>query len=73
MRYTGRTAPATLHARLTAAPRGATGAEGAAHVRITRALVATLGTLVEQIKILDKQIGEQTGHPCRCAHFHQPA
>jgi transposase len=59
VRYTGRTAPAALHARLTAAPRGATGAEGAAHVHITRALVATLGTLVEQIKILDKQIGEQ--------------
>jgi transposase len=56
VRYTGRTAPATLHARLTAAPRGATGAESAAHVHITRALVATLG---EQIKILDKQIGEQ--------------
>ena len=28
VRYTGRTDPATLHARLTAAPRGATGARG---------------------------------------------
>ena len=59
VRYTGRTDPAILHARLTAAPRGATGAEGAAHAHITRALVATLTTLVEQITILSKQIGEQ--------------
>ena len=57
--YTGRTDPAILHARLSAAPRGATGREGAAHLPITRALVATLSTLVEQIKILDKQVGEQ--------------
>jgi transposase len=59
VRYTGRTDPGILHARLTAAPRGATGAEGAAHAHITGALVATLSTLVEQIKILEKQIGEQ--------------
>jgi transposase len=59
VRYTGRTDPAILHARLSAAPRGATGAEGAAHLPITHALVATLNTLVKQIKILDKQIGEQ--------------
>ena len=57
VRYTGRTDPVTLHARLTAAPRGATGRRGAAHTHITRALVATLATLVEQIKMLDKQIG----------------
>jgi transposase len=57
--YTGRTDPATLHARLTAAPRGVTGAEGAPHAHITGALVATLATLVEQVKILDKQIGQQ--------------
>jgi transposase len=55
----GRTDPATLHARLTAAPRGATGQEGAAHVHITRALVVTLTALVEQIAILSNQIGEQ--------------
>jgi transposase len=61
VRYTGRTDPATLHGRLTAAPRGATGQHGAAHTHITHALVATLATLVEQIKILDKQIGEQLG------------
>jgi transposase len=59
VRYTGRTDPATLHTRLTAAPRGATDQDGTAHAHITGALVATLCTLVEQIKILDKQIGEQ--------------
>ncbi len=55
----GRVAPATLHARLTAAPRGATGAEGAAQAHVTRALLAALSTLVEQIKILSEQIKEQ--------------
>jgi transposase len=59
VRYTGRTDPATLHARLTVAPRGATGAAGAAQVCITRALVATLTSLVEQIKILSVQIAER--------------
>ena len=52
--YTGRTDPAILHARLTAAPHGATGEESTAHVPITRALVATLTSLVEQIAILSK-------------------
>jgi transposase len=61
VRYSGRTDPATLHGRLTAAPRGATGVEGAAHAHITRALVATLATLVEQITALSDQIGEQLG------------
>ncbi|BCO83103.1 IS110 family transposase [Mycobacterium paraintracellulare] len=59
VRYTGRTDPATLHTRLTAAPRGATGAQGAAHAHITGALVTTLTTLVEQITALSEQIGEQ--------------
>jgi transposase len=59
VRYPGRTDPAALHARLTAAPRGATGAQGAALVCVTRALVATLTSLVEQIKILSEQIGAQ--------------
>jgi transposase len=59
VRYTGRTDPATLHARLTVAPRGATSAAGAAQVCITRALVATLTSLVEQIKILSVQIAER--------------
>lgn len=57
--YTGRTHPATLHARLTAAPRGATGAAGDKYTPITHALVALLNTLVQQIKILDTQIAQQ--------------
>jgi transposase len=59
VRYTGRIDAAILHRRLTAAPRGATGVEGAAHAHITDALVATLTTLVDQIKSLEKQIGQQ--------------
>jgi transposase len=57
--YCGRVDPAVLHARLTAAPRGATGEDGAAQAHITRALLAALTTLVEQIKALSEQISEQ--------------
>lgn len=57
--YCGRVAPATLHTRLTAAPRGATGAEGAAQAHVTRALLAALSALVEQIRLLSEQIDEQ--------------
>jgi transposase len=57
--YCGRVDPAVLHARLTAAPRGATADQGAAAAHITRALLATLDTLVEQIKALTEQITEQ--------------
>ena len=57
--YTGRTDPAILHARLTAAPCDAVGSEGAAHLGITRAFVTTLSGLVEQIKLLSAQIAEQ--------------
>ena len=57
--YCGRVAPATLHARLAAAPRGAIGEEGAAQAHVTRALLAALTTLVEQIKALAEQIDEQ--------------
>ncbi|EKT76483.1 transposase, partial [Rhodococcus opacus M213] len=61
--YSGRTDPAVLHARLTAAPRGAVGDDGSAHAHITRALLAALRTLVEQIKLLTEQIGTQlAGH-----------
>jgi transposase len=54
--YCGRVDPAVLHARLTAAPRGGTGDQGAAAAHITRALLATLDTLVEQIRALTEQI-----------------
>lgn len=57
--YCGRKDPAELHARLAAVPRGATGDGGAAKAHITRALLAVLATLAEQIKALDAQIAEQ--------------
>ena len=57
--YCGRIAPATLHARLVAAPRGATGDEGAAQAHLTRAFLAVLAPLVEQIDVLSRQTAEQ--------------
>jgi len=57
--YCGRADPAVLHARLAAAPRGATGEHGAAEAHVTRALLAVLVTLTEQIKALNAQISEQ--------------
>ena len=57
--YCGRVDPAALHARLTAAPRGATGADGAAQAHVTRALLIALSTLVDQIKLLSEQVAEQ--------------
>jgi len=57
--YTGRTDPAVLHARLCARPRGFTGADGAAYVAITNALVTTLTNLVTQITELSDHIGRQ--------------
>jgi transposase len=57
--YCGRVDPAVLHARLSAAPRGAVGEHGTAHAHITRALLAVLTTLIEQIKTLSTQISEQ--------------
>jgi transposase len=57
--YSGRTDPAVLHGRLRAAARGASGAEATANAPITRALLAALASLTEQIKILSGQISEQ--------------
>jgi len=57
--YTGGTDPAVLQARLQTAPRGVTGEEGRTHAGITGALVATLKTLVAQIKALSEQISNQ--------------
>src|ERR1700730_17217556 len=56
--YCGRVDPAVLHARLTTAPRGATGDEATAAAHITRALLATLDTLLEQLKALTEAISE---------------
>ena len=62
--YCGGIDPEVLHARLTAAPRGATGEHGGATAHVTRALLAALTTLVEQIKTLSEQITEQLeAHP----------
>ena len=57
--YCGRTDPAVLHARLTSAPRGAIGEDGAAETHVTRALLTVLRTVSEQIKALSVQIDEQ--------------
>jgi transposase len=57
--YCGRTNPAVVFARLSAAPRGLPAAAGAAQIPITRALVATLDNLVKQIAMLSEQIGQQ--------------
>jgi transposase len=57
--YCGRADPATLHARLTAAPRGATGQAADAGAQITHALLAVLATLATQIKALTAQISNQ--------------
>ncbi|ATY10051.1 IS110 family transposase [Amycolatopsis sp. AA4] len=57
--YCGRVDPAVLHQRLTAAPRGAAGDHGTAEARITRALLAVLTSLVQQIKTISAQIAEQ--------------
>jgi transposase len=57
--YSGRTSPAELYQRLTAAPRGATGGQGAASAQVTRALAAVLAALNTQIKALDNEIAAQ--------------
>jgi transposase len=57
--YSGRTDPAVLHARLAAAPRGATGDDGTTQAHVTAALHAVLTTLADQIKALSGQIGDQ--------------
>jgi transposase len=57
--YSGRTSPAVLHARLTAAPRGITGHDAIVQAGITRALHAVLVTLTSQIRALAAQISDQ--------------
>jgi transposase len=57
--YCGRVDPSVLHARLSAAPHGATGDHRATEAHTTRALLAVLITLTEQIKTLSTQISEQ--------------
>jgi transposase len=57
--YCGRVSPAVLQARPKTAPGGAIGEHGAAEAHVTRALLAVLATLNEQIKALSAQISEQ--------------
>ena len=57
--YCGRVDPSVLHARC-AAPHGATGDHGATELYTTRALLAVLITLTEQIKTFT-EISEQLG------------
>ncbi len=59
MGYSGRTNPAALMAHLQGAPRGLSGEDGAARAHITRAHLAVLRSLVEQIAVLEAQITEQ--------------
>jgi transposase len=64
--YSGRTDPAVLHARITAAPQGATGDYGQTLAGITRAYLATLQAITAQIDVLAQQITEAlTVHPDR--------
>jgi transposase len=57
--YCGRKDPGVLLTHLTSAPRGATGEEGSALAHTTRALLAVLTSLVDQIRTLADQIAEQ--------------
>ncbi len=62
--YSGRTDPAALHAKLTAAPRGITGEHADVHASTTLAFVAVLRSLCAQIQALADRIGEQLSlHP----------
>jgi transposase len=54
--YAGRTDPTVLHARLTAAPRGATAEHGITLAHITRALLTVLATLARQIEVSSSRI-----------------
>jgi transposase len=62
--YCGRKPPTQLYAHLAAAPRGATGPDGAARAHITRALLAAITAVAEQITQLEAHIrGQLQLHP----------
>jgi transposase len=64
--YSGRTDPTVLHARINAAPRGATSDHGRVLAGITHAYLATLQAITTQIETLAQQITENlTVHPDR--------
>jgi transposase len=58
-RYSGHVDPAVLHARITAAPRGAGGELGAITAEVTRALVGAVQGVLAQIAALNKVIARQ--------------
>ncbi len=57
--YSGKVDPSVLHARLLAAPRGASGPDAVVQAAITHGFVAVLTTLLEQIKTLAREIETQ--------------
>jgi transposase len=57
--YSGHVDPAVLHARITAAPRGAGGELGAITAEVTRALVGAVQGVLAQIAALNKVIARQ--------------
>jgi transposase len=62
--YSGRTAPEVLHTRVLAAPRGTTGADAEVHAATTRAFVAVLRVLHDQIATLEDNLTRQLAiHP----------
>jgi transposase len=62
--YSGRTAPAILHAQLLAAPRGITGPDAETHAATTSAYIALLRVLNTQIAALENNLAAQlTTHP----------
>ena len=65
-RYPGRTSAATLLERIRTAPRGPVGGYGQGLAEITRALLAVLASLVQQIAVLDRRIAAAfAAHPDR--------
>lgn len=64
--YSGHTDPAVLHARITAAARGADGDHGHALTGITRAYLAAIQAIVTAIDALNRQITQAlAAHPDR--------
>ena len=64
--YSGRTSAAVLLDRIRTAPRGPAGQYAAGLAEITRALLAVLASLVQQIAVLDRQIAAVfAAHPDR--------
>jgi transposase len=71
--YPGRSNPATLYERITAAPRGATSEHGQALAGITRAYLAALAAITAQIDALAQQITEALHtHPDKEIFTHLP-